>query len=136
MLLIKNKIKKDIHLPQDYINFLLNYNGCNFEEEYIKYIYSNSEIELLELSSLQHIIDWLNSPNKIDFEGYYLNSLINELILPYIGYEKWGGEEISIGIGNKNNGFIYRSKLYSAIEFEKIANSFTEFLNGLVLLEE
>ena len=57
---------------------------------------------------------------------------MNELILTRIGFEKWGGDEISIGVGKRNNGFIYISKLYSSIDFIKIANNFTDFLNGLI----
>lgn len=135
-LIIKSKYNKDIKIPQDYINFLLKYNGCNFESETIKYIYFKPEIELSIFVSVKDLIEYLSDPYKTDFEGYYLDALINDLILTRIGYEKWGGDEISIGIGKKNNGHIYISKLYSAIDFEKIADSFTEFLNGLVIFDD
>ena len=58
-LLIKNKVSQEISLPQDYINFLLEYNGCNFENETIKYLNYNPEIELLILSSVKDMSEYL-----------------------------------------------------------------------------
>lgn len=137
--ILRKKINKNISLPQDYFDFLINYNGANFEDICIKYKYFEEEtggLELSELVSVKDLLEWISSLETIEFKGDYYDSLINDFILTRIGYEKWGGAEISIGIGEKNNGFIYFSKLYSGINFVKLANTFTEFLENLEDTEE
>lgn len=134
--LVSSRIQKNIHLAKDYTDFLLEYNGCNFEDDCIKYKYFydgvDNEIEIGLLCSIKDVFEWIESLEyNSEFDQQYLNPLIKNNILTRIGFEKWGGDEISIGMGEKNNGHIYISKLYSAIDFVKIANSFDEFINGL-----
>ncbi len=47
-----------------------------------------------------------------------------------IAFTMWSDSEISIGVGQNNNGKIYFSKLFSSIDFYLIADSFNDFINN------
>ena len=111
----------DLTLPNDYREHLLKYNGGAVTNSYLYFKDYDSGIRLSSFQPLKYGNDTIEKSYK-DSRDYLPERYIN------VGYTGTGN--ICMSLQEQNYGFIYI--YYSEVELEFVANSFTEFLDGLV----
>lgn len=127
------EINKNISLPNDFKEFLINYNDCEFEE----HLYDFSEIDSMlhfELDSLGIDIKLfeLYSEKKEEYKEFEID--FPDLFESFLAfsYAEGGHAQICISVSGDNKGNVYYVYDEDIDMTFKITDSFTEFLNSSV----
>lgn len=123
------KIEKDynIKLPLDYKNFMLEYNGITpLKDYYYQPSIWEDQINFFYILPIKHGNYIFEEANLIGYLKDYPENHIS------IGRTRTGSLSMSMKKGDHGSIYVY----YSDGEMHKLANSFTEFLQGLEEYED